>query len=87
MSDMATNRISIRLPERLTARLRARSRAEGTSESSLVREALEKYLHLPTNNRSAYELAEAAGVIGGIDGPVDLSRNRRHFEGFGKKKK
>lgn len=86
MSDMATNRISVRLPEKLTARLRARSRAKGTSESNLVREALEKYLEVPAGNRTAYELAEAAGIIGSIDGPADLSTNRNYFEGFGKKK-
>ena len=83
---MSTNRISVRLPEKLTVRLRARSRASGTSESNLVRKALEKYLEAPPGNRSAYEWAEEAGVIGRVDGPTDLSTNRRYFEGFGKKK-
>lgn len=85
MSDMAANRITVRLPEDLTTRLRARSRARGISESNLVREALEKYLKTSAI-RSAYELAEEAGIIGSVDAPPDLSTNRRYFEGFGNKK-
>ena len=35
--------------------------------------------------RSAYELADAAGLIGCIKGvPKDLSTNKRYFTGFGK---
>lgn len=86
MSDMATNRISVRISEDLTARLRARSRAKGTSESNLVRQALEKYLSR-TSSPSAYELAERAGIVGTVRrAPRDLSSNRRHFKGFGKGK-
>lgn len=85
MSDMASNRITVRIPETLTARLRDHSRAKGTSESELVREALENYLGRISAGRSAYELAEAAGIIGLVsDGPADLSTNSRHFKGFGK---
>lgn len=84
MSDMASNRISVRISEDLTARLRARSRAKGTSESNLVRQALEKYLSR-TSSPSAYELAERAGIVGTVRrAPRDLSSNRRHFKGFGK---
>lgn len=85
MSDMATNRITVRLPEKLTVRLRAHSRASGTSESNLVRKALERYLETPAASLSAYEWAEEAGVIGSVDGPTDLSTNPRYFEGLGKK--
>jgi predicted DNA-binding protein len=86
MSDMASSRISVRIPQKLTARLRARSRARGSTESDLVREALEKYLETPAEGRSAYELATQAGVIGSMDGPSDLSTNRGYFKDFGKKK-
>jgi len=91
MSDMASDRITIRLPETLGQRLRHRSRIKGQPESELVREALETYLAQPTEARPAYELAEAAGLIGCIrrgpnSPPRDLSCNPRHFEGFGKSK-
>jgi hypothetical protein len=37
--------------------------------------------------RSAYELMDAAGLIGCIKGaPKDLSTNKRYFAGFGKSK-
>ena len=83
MSDVASNRISVRLPELLTSRLRSRSRSQGKSESKLVREALEQYLGQPM--KSAYDLAKEIGVIGVIDkAPKDLSTNRRHLNGFGR---
>jgi len=85
MSDMATDRISVRLPRALTERLRRRSQARGTTESEMVREALEGYLSQSAGGRSAYELAEEAGIIGAVQGaPRDLSTSRRHFKGFGK---
>ena len=91
MYDMASDRISIRIPETLGQRLRHRSRMRGQPESELVREALETYLGQTTEPRPAYELAEEAGLIGCIGrGPKapakDLSTNPRHFEGFGKSK-
>ncbi len=87
MSDMASNRITVRVPPALTSRLRSRSRARGTTESDLVREALESYLGSDSAGRTAYELAEEAGIIGSAgNAPKDLSTNRRHFNGFGKKK-
>jgi len=87
MSDMSSARITVRVPQTLTARLRSRSRAKGTTESALVREALENYLGHSEGGRSAYELAEEAGIIGSVkQAPKDLSTNRRHFKGFGEAK-
>lgn len=87
MSDMGSDRITVRIPEQLTARLRSRSRAQGTTESELVREALENYLGRSGTESSAFELAEVAGIIGiAQNGPTDLSTNPRHLKGFGKGK-
>jgi predicted DNA-binding protein len=84
MSDIASNRITIRVPTPLGERLRHRSRLKGQTESELIRAALETYLGQSKEERLAYELAEEAGVIGCIRrAPKDLSTNRRHFEGFG----
>jgi hypothetical protein len=53
----------------------------------LVRVALENYLGAAGGRRSAYELAEEAGLIACVRrAPKDLSTHRRHFEGFGKSK-
>jgi predicted DNA-binding protein len=91
MSDMASDRITIRIPEMLGRRLRHRSRMKGQPESVLIREALETYLGQTSEARPAYELAEEAGLIGFIERgakslPKDLSTNRRYLEGFGKSK-
>jgi hypothetical protein len=49
-----------------------------------VRIAVENYLGETVSTGSAYELADAAGLIGCVKhAPKDLSTNRRHFEGFG----
>lgn len=85
MSDMATQRITVRVPATLGERIRDRSRARGQTPSDLVRVALENYLGQEGSPGSAYELAEAAGLIGLLrHAPKDLSTNHRHFEGFGK---
>jgi metal-responsive CopG/Arc/MetJ family transcriptional regulator len=84
---MASHRITVRVPQALTARLRSRSRAKGTTESELVREALENYLAHSKKERSAYDLAEEAGITGAArHAPKDLSTNPRHLKGFGKGK-
>ncbi|MGA8308616.1 MAG: hypothetical protein WB755_01185 [Terriglobales bacterium] len=87
MSDMSSDRITIRVPQALGQRLRSRSRLKGQAESELVREALESYLGQSSGERPAYELAEEAGLIGCVRrAPKDLSTNPRHFEGFGEDK-
>jgi predicted DNA-binding protein len=88
---MSSDRITIRIPQELGGRLRHRSRIKGQTESDLVREALETYLGGSNGGRSAFELAEEAGLIGSIGrgrrSPAkDLSTNPRHFKGFGKDK-
>jgi predicted DNA-binding protein len=88
---MSSDRITIRIPQELGGRLRHRSRIKGQTESDLVREALETYLGGSNGERSAFELAEEAGLIGSIGrgrrSPAkDLSTNPRHFKGFGKDK-
>jgi predicted DNA-binding protein len=88
MSDsMVSQRITVRVPVTLEARLRNRSRGKGQTPSDVVRLALENYLSETSDLGSAYELADAAGLIGCVGrAPKDLSTNRRHFEGFGRRK-
>jgi hypothetical protein len=85
MSDMAGQRITIRVSSVLGAHLRSRSRASGQSPSEIVRAALENYLAHGSRGKSAYDVAKEAGIIGcAKNGPKDLSTNPRHLEGFGK---
>ena len=81
---MPSHRITVRVPSALGSRLRDRSRVKGQTPSDLVRVALESYLGGESSTGSAYELAEAAGLIGCVRrAPKDLSTNRWHLEGFG----
>ncbi len=84
---MALQRIAVRVPKTLGTLLRDRSRAKGQTPSDLVRIALETYLGRGSQSRSAYEVAEKAGLIGCVRRAAkDLSSNRRHFEGFSRDK-
>jgi metal-responsive CopG/Arc/MetJ family transcriptional regulator len=84
---MSSQRISIRVSGTLGQRLRKRSLMKGQSESEVVRKALETYLARTNDERSAYDLAEQAGLIGCLQGaPRDLSTSRRHLNGFGNSK-
>ena len=87
MSDMSSDRITIRVPKALSRQLRGRSRTQGRTESQLVRQALENYLGQPDGEQSAYDLADQTGLIGSVKNmSKDLSTSRRHFEGFGRRK-
>ncbi|MFZ0772019.1 MAG: ribbon-helix-helix protein, CopG family [Candidatus Sulfotelmatobacter sp.] len=84
---MATQRITVRVPEALGAKIRQASRVKGRTPSDLIRLAVENYLEEEPVPGSAYEAAKAAGLIGCVShGPKDLSTNRWHFEGFGKRR-
>lgn len=84
---MASERITIRLPQALGQRIRKRSQMKGLTESELVREALENYFGHSDEGRSAHEMAQEAGLIGCVRGaPKDLSTNARYFAGFGESK-
>ena len=85
--SMASLRITVRVPKALGALLRHCSRAQGRTPSDLVRVALKAYLVGRDSRRSAYTLAEEAGLIGCVRrAPKDLSTNLCHFEAIGKNK-
>jgi predicted DNA-binding protein len=85
---MGTQRISVRIPDKTARRLRERSRASGVRESAVVREALETYLSKTGDQKSAYDVALEAGLIGCARGaPRDLSANKKYFRGFGRSKR
>jgi hypothetical protein len=84
---LASDRITIRIPKILGKQLHGRSRESGKTPSTIVRVALEAYLNAGGSSASAFDMAAAAGLIGcASDLSKDLSTNRRHMEGFGKRK-
>lgn len=72
--------ITVKLPEVLAAWLSRRATELGRSQSELVREALEQSRR-GDGSGSCHDLV--ADTCGSVDGPSDLSTNRKHFTGFG----
>ena len=74
--------VSLKVPAVLEQRLARLARSRGASRSAVIREALERLL----NEASAHPdscLALASDLIGSVEGPADLSHNKKHLEGCG----
>ncbi len=85
MSDMATDRITVRLDPGQRRRLEARARRDGSSESEEIRRAIERYLRSSEKPVTCYDLARRLGIIGRVrTSPRDLSTNRKYLQGFGR---
>jgi hypothetical protein len=76
--------ITLKLTEALAARVSATVRKRGVSTSALVREALEDSLRDESVKRAGSCLDLASDLRGVLVGPVDLSSNPRHLEGYGR---
>ena len=75
--------MSLKVPEVLERRLVCLAESRGASRSEVIRDALERFL----NEKSAHPdscLALASDLIGCVEGPADLSHNKKRLEGFGK---
>jgi hypothetical protein len=75
--------LTVKIPRPLAARLSARVRKRQTTQSAVVREALERYLQDGFDGPDSF-LSLASDLVGSISGPVDLSSNRKHLRGFGR---
>ena len=80
----AVTRISVRLTPSLASRLKKEVSARRTSESTVVREALENYFERQLPEESCYDAFVRLGLAGTAKGlPRGLSTNEKYFEGFG----
>ena len=79
--DVSVKTITVKLPEALASWLSRRARELGRSQSELVREAIEHARNGAGVGTCHDLLVDSCGVI---DGPADLSTNRKHFADFGK---
>ena len=78
--DVLVKTITVKLPELLAEWLSRRARELGRTQSDLVRDALERSRQWATGETCHDLFADACGTV---DGPADLSTNRKHFTGFG----
>jgi len=75
--------LSLKLPEILFEQITSIARARGESRSALVRKAIE---YLITGNHHQQEgscLDLANDLAGSVNGPKDLSFNKKHLRGYG----
>jgi predicted DNA-binding protein len=75
--------ISLRIPEALDRRLRRIAEKRGVSRSEVIREAVERFARAAPDAADSC-LAAATDLVGCVQGPADLSCNKRRLEGFGK---
>ena len=76
--------VSLKLPEELDSRLTEMARSKDVSKSSLVREAIAKYVAAPSQGVVAGSfLARARDLAGCVCGPEDLSTNATHLRDLG----
>ena len=76
--------ISLKLPDPLLARLNSAAKQSKRSKSEYVRHCLENALENPQarNKGSCFDMA--ADLCGIVEGPGDLSFNKKHLAGFGR---
>jgi metal-responsive CopG/Arc/MetJ family transcriptional regulator len=76
--------ISLKLPDSLLARLNNAAKRERRSKSAFVRRCLENALEKQdaAHKESCFDLV--SDLCGIIEGPGDLSFNKKHLAGFGR---
>ncbi|MEA3359351.1 MAG: CopG family transcriptional regulator [Thermodesulfobacteriota bacterium] len=74
---------SLKLPESLLARLTSAAMERGENKSALVREALEIFITGDNQSPKGSCLDLAKDLIGCVNGPADLSFNKKHMHGYG----
>lgn len=75
--------VSLKIPTALRRRLAQVAERRGTSRSTVIRDALEQYVE-GNAGRDDSCLAIAADLIGCVNGPADLSSNKKRLAGFGR---
>jgi len=75
--------LTVKVPEDLDLKLAAAAAKRGESKSDLIRTALESIVNaneaiIPN---SCLELAK--DIVGSVEGPSDLSHNKKHLKGYG----
>ena len=83
LRGISVKTVSLKLPESLDAKLTILIRKRGMSKSAIIREALEAYLAREGELSPGSFLELARDLCGCVEGPVDLSTNQSHLDGYG----
>lgn len=76
--------MTIKLPKRLLQRVKDEARGKRTTKSAVVRSCLEEAF---SQRREGSCLDLAADLVGILDGPRDLSTNKKYLRGLGRERK
>ncbi|MEE8585273.1 MAG: CopG family transcriptional regulator [Acidobacteriota bacterium] len=77
------NTVSVKLPPTLANALTAAARSRGISKSELIRSAIREYLPRLEKPVRGSVLDAAGDLVGCLEGPPDLSSNKKYLRGFG----
>ena len=75
--------ISVKVPEDLDIKLNAVAEKRRESKSAIIRAALDHLVKSSETSTPNSCLDLAKDLIGCVDGPIDLSHNRKHLKGYG----
>ena len=76
--------LTVKVPEELDVKLAAVAAKRGESKSVLVRAAIESMLSKNEGIAPNSCLDLAKDLLGSVEGPPDLSHNKKHLKGYGK---
>ncbi len=76
--------ISLKVSGTLHGKLTALARQRRTSKSAIIREALEAFCIDGGRQRRISLLDRISDLVGSLEGPGDLSVNKKYMEGFGR---
>jgi len=76
--------ISVRITEELDSSIMAISQKSGKSKSEVIREAI-KMLCNARSGKNSFSCKDLCSDLSGVvQGPKDLSHNKKHMKGYGK---
>lgn len=76
--------LSMKLPDDLAQELSAQARSRGTTKSEILREALADFFAKAPQPDNGSFLDRAGDLVGRLEGPGDLSSNKKHLDGYGR---
>ena len=76
--------LSVDLPDDLAHELSAQAEAHGTTESEILSEAVGDYIARMPPPRKGSFLELAGDLVGCLEGPGDLSCNKKHLDNYGR---
>jgi Arc/MetJ-type ribon-helix-helix transcriptional regulator len=76
--------LSLKLPDDMAQELSAQARSRGTTKSEVLREALVDFLaKAPQADKGSF-LDLAGDLVGRLEGPGDLSYNKKYLANYGR---